>query len=269
MKNIVLYGLIVTLLFSCKQKEQKPIWLNSKAVLDFHFNELKFSCYERDWKVLLVTSVQPIVLGSSYKNGILKVQSPLRGGVIEGSAEICLTNGDVNYYYPIQLINKKAKASTIVFRSPKTVNPDSSLAQQRIQYQVDEYRNLIAAKNNQLFEEKEVLLPSKTGTYHSEGNHPLTSYYVQAGSCVGIPLKSSLNVREKVFEVTAGPLKDKNENIIADGTLVTFVYQNEYFTKMEVSALKGFAIAKIPVISNYKIYAQIDHLNSIQLFLKP
>lgn len=269
MRNMILYSLLFILGFSCKPNQQKPLWLNPRSVLDFHFNELKFSCKAGNWTALLLTSVQPILLKSSYEKGILTIHSPIKGGAIAGAALVCLLRNDESFYYPVQLINKRADTSTIVFRSPKTVNPDSSLVQQRIHYQIDEYRNISAAKNTQLFDENDVLLRPKTGTYRTEDNNPLTSYYVQAGSCVRIPLNSSLNRIEKVFEITAGPLKDKDGNLIADGTLVTFVFQNEQVSTMEVSTVNGFAISKIPAISSYKMYAQINHLKSKKLFLKP
>lgn len=268
MKYIMLYSLMVVLL-SCKSKEQKPLWINSKAVLDFHFETLKFSCGEGNWTALLLTSVQPILLKSSYEKGILTINSPIKGGAIAGFAQICLIRNNQSFYYPVQLINKRQDISTIEFRSPKTVNPDSSLVQQIILYQIDDYRNISAAKNNQLFNENDALLLPKTGTYDAEVKNPLTSYYVQAGSCVKIPLKYALNRKNKVFEVTAGPLVDKYENVIADGTLVTFIFQNEFIGKMEVSALKGFAVAKLPALSDYKIFAKIDRINSSQIFLKP
>ena len=269
MRNIILYGMIVTILLSCKKSERKPVWLNSGAVLHFHFNELKFSCDEGTWEASLLTSIQPIALRSTFDKGVLTVESPNKGGIISGPAQLCLTSGDVSYFYPVHLINKKANTSTIVFRSPKTVNPDSGLVQQRIRYDIDEYRNIIFFRDHKLFDENELLLLPKAGTYKEEGKNPLNSYYVQAGSCVQIPVKYSLNLNKNVFEVTVGPLRDQYDNLIADGTLVTFVYQNEYVGKIEVNALKGFAFAKIPAISRYTMYAQIGNLKSKQLFLKP
>lgn len=269
MRNMILFTLMFAHIVSCKPKEQKPLWLNSTAVLDFHFEPLNFSCDEGNWTALLLTSVQPILLKSSYEKGILTINSPIKGGAIAGFAQICLIRNNQSFYYPVQLINKRNNISTIEFRSPKTVNPDSSLVQQIILYQIDDYRNISEVRNDQLFDENDVLLPPKAGTYHAEVKNPLTSYYVQAGSCVKIPLKYALNRNNKVFEVTAGPLVDKYENVIADGTLVTFIFQNEFIGKMEVSALKGFAVAKLPALSDYKIFAKIDRINSSQIFLKP
>jgi hypothetical protein len=267
MKRIRTYIIVITIFLSaCKEKHERPVWLNPSPSLSFHFQELKFSAGKKKWKALLINSLQPIELESSYEDGILSVKPPLKGGTIEGSAEICLSLDDDNFFYPVRLQNDTASFKPIIFRSPKTVNPDSSLNQQLILYKIDEFRNIATGKNNELFIEDEVSLSPRAGTYNTAD--PLKSYYVQPGSCVKIPVKSAFNSSENVFQITAGPLKDKNDNLIADGTLVTFIYDADKLSKMETFTLKGFATAKIPAVRNYQIYAQIDRLISEKIILK-
>lgn len=269
MKNLVSYFVLSLFLFSCKKEAQKPVWINEKTELDFHFQNLKFKCEDENWEVFLITSIQPIELKSSYKSGILTIQSPLKGGVLEGMAQLYLRNKDADFYYPIKLTNTEASSSVIDFRSPKTLNPDSILNQQRIIYQIDEFRNIVPNQRKELFKEDELRISPKAGIYKTSKNNPLTSYYVQPGSCVEIPLTFIYNTFENSYEIKAGPLMDKYKNTIADGTLVTFVYESQQIGKMEINALKGFAIAKIPANVNYQIYAQIDQLTSKKIVLKP
>lgn len=269
MKNLVAYLVLTIFLFSCKKEAQKPVWINAKTILNFHFQDLKFKCEDENWEVFLITSIQPLELKSIYKSGILTIQSPLKGGVLEGMAQVCLRNKNADFYYPIKLVNTEASSSVIDFRSPKTLNPDSILNQQRIVYQIDEFRNIVANQKKELFKEDELRISPKAGIYKTSKNNPLTSYYVQPGSCVEIPLTFAYNTFENSYEIKAGPLMDKYKNTIADGTLVTFVYQSQQIGKMEISALKGFAIAKIPADLNYQIYAQIDQITSKKIILKP
>ncbi|MBC7722853.1 MAG: hypothetical protein H7068_12570 [Pedobacter sp.] len=250
--------------------------MNVQDTLFVPNNELVFLTDHQQWSASLLTPTQPIALAIKISGKHCITTNLLyAAGVTEGPAEICLSSGNSFFYYPVYLLNKKIDSVIHKdYRSPKTVNPDSSLHHQRMLHSFDVYRNimLLPNKNNKFFFEDNIYLPPKTAIFRADKKFALSSFYVQPGSCTIIAVKALYNKQQQIFSVTAGPLKDKYDNAVADGTLVAFVYTNQQATyRMETSVLNGFANVNIPTEAGeqYQLWAKINETVSKVITLIP
>ncbi len=249
MTKLVTYITIVLLLNACNKPVDKPVWLNPQPIISYPDVQVQFKSNTNNWSASLISFIQPIPLSIKYNSDGFTVLNENKNGVIEGPAQICLSSGSEYFYYPVNLQNKEWSAVTHKdYRSPKTVNPDSSLHQQRMVHDINQYRNLVyTEKKSNYFFEEDIMLAPKAGNYRAISNEPLTAYYIQPGSCVNIPVKAIYNKQKDLYEVTAGPLKDKYDNQVADGTLVAFIYtDNKTTNRMEAASLHGYASVFIP-----------------------
>jgi hypothetical protein len=250
----------------------RPLATTEFTHLSLPIEGLTFLAKGKQWSAELLTFTQPIKLNIDYTNTGFVVSSNHQMGIIEGPGILCLKSGDNHFFYDVWLNNKQsAPYEMIDMRSPKTVNPDSSLHQQRIVYAIDEWSNIVRLnEREQHFEEEEVFLPPKAGIYQAQENNPISAFNVQPGSCVSIPLKAELKKGDQQVLVKAGPLKDQFNNLVADGTLVTFVYDDGQYTYRTESALiNGFAQTEIPIdIRNvFQLYAQVHTTRSTTIQL--
>jgi hypothetical protein len=266
---------IILLLTACnKRPVEKPVWVNTTDTVHLPGAQLEFKTEVKEWAATLLTATQPIQLFSKFSNGKLQVAMLHKSGITEGPAEVCLFLDKQYFYYPVHILNESLIAViNKEFRSPKTVNPDSGLHQQRIVHSYDVYRNILPAQSNHdYFFEEEIALAPKAGVYRGVKNEALSSYYVQPGSCTSIPVKAVYKKEISGFYVTAGPLKDNANNIVADGTLVAFIYSGETQSfRMEASLLNGFANVIIPAVSTkqYTLKAMVNETSSNQIKLIP
>ena len=268
MRKLITIIILAITAISCDKKIEKPTWLNQTLVISYNDIVFRFKTNEQDLQAILITSIQPINLKADYQNGVLKVYPINKGGIIEGKAQICLRNNKTSFFYDVEIKNGTKAVFRKDYRSPKTLNPDSSLIQQRIVYRVDEFRNVTSYNNNLLFFEDNLKASTKAGTYQTEKNNPLNAYYVQAGSCNKINIIFKKNIDKNIIEVIAGPLMDNFNNLIADGTLVTFYYQNNYTSIITATTLKGYAQVEILFSRDLVVYAQINQLKSNLLKIK-
>jgi hypothetical protein len=267
---------VISVLFftACKTRTAKrPLWTNAVDSLQLPNIQLQFIAEEKEWQARLLTATQPIALRVTQQRDQLVLDMFQPRGVIEGDASICLSTQGQYFYYPVYLINEYDTLQlNREFRSPKTVNPDSGLYLHRMKHATDVYRNILPTQPRQkYFYEERVSLPPKAGLYRAVAAEPLTTYYVLPGSCATIPLMYSYNKQENCFYVTAGVLKDKDNNIVADGTMVAFIYGDEEETyRIEVSLLCGKAIAIIPAEEGRRltIRARINETISSPVILK-
>lgn len=274
MKIQLHYIILLFSLAACNNKAvEKPVWINSTSLLSIPADSLIFKAKEKNWEAAILTFTQPIPLKIIYTDSGFILSQKTKFGTIEGPAQIVVANGNRHFYYPVNLLNKEWSVITDKdYRSPKTVNPDSGLKQQRIIHTIDRWRNLLYTKQTpQYFVEEEITLSPKAGTYRAIANEPLTAYYVLAGSCVSINVKSTYNKEKELFTVTAGPLKDKYNNTVADGTLVAFIYTDEEQTwRMEAALLDGVATVFIPATSKkYTLHAKVNETISNTITLIP
>ncbi|MEN9571658.1 MAG: hypothetical protein RL172_2889 [Bacteroidota bacterium] len=270
MMKQILYGAIVYLLAGCKQAvTPPPAWLNLADTIYMPDAVLRFKTIPGKWKACLQTSFQPIELRVQGDSGLLSIDMPYRFGIIEGPAQICLWQQNNFFYYPVYAINQQAPEIRFrEYRSPKTVNPDSSLHQQLIFLQMDAHRNLLPLKAKTFFIEKQVGLAPKAGIYRAFKDEPLSSYYILPGSCKAITIQAVYQPQENNLYAYTSLLKDVYNNIVADGTPVTFTYYDGGNTwHMECAVQQGIARAWIPAEKNkkYQLKARINETFSNQL----
>jgi hypothetical protein len=274
MKKYIIYIVTAFLATGCgKQAVEKAVWLNPADTLCIQGLQLRFSTEKKEWKAVLYSGVQPLVLQTSFNNHLLTLTASEDAAVIEGAAQICLENDSQFFYYPLYLKNKPGMQQLYKeFRSPKTLNPDSSLRQQRIVYNRDVQGNLLAVPGKPAyFFEEDKILPPLVAVERAVKDDALSAFYVQPGSCKAVPLRVTYRREEKNFYVTAGPLKDQHGNTVADGTMVSFCYSNGSGTaRMESTLLNGMASVCIPAAENEgsRLVAVVNNIISQPVQLK-
>jgi hypothetical protein len=274
MRILLFYTCVILLATGCsRQPVDKAVWINQADTLIIQDLQPRFATGCGEWKAVLYSSVQPLELHTSFSDNLLTLSAAVDAAVIEGPAQICLENGKQLFYYPVYLKNKAAAQEVYKeFRSPKTVNPDSGLVQQRIIYSRDVNCNLLAIRDKSVyFFEDEMKLAPRAAVERAVKDDALSAFYVQPGSCIAIPLQAVFRMEEKIFYVTAGPLKDKYGNTVADGTLVSFNYGKAAGTAhMEATLLNGFASVSIPLAGNdgCRLLASVNNIVSQPVYLK-
>ncbi|HEX4957758.1 MAG TPA: hypothetical protein VFV46_06240 [Lacibacter sp.] len=225
----------------------------------------------KNWKASLQSFSQPVPLQIESTDEGFALSLQHQYGITEGPAHLVLTNKDQQFVYEVNLHNSTfGLVSEADYRSPKTVNPDSSLEQHRMVHTIDEWRNLLFTQNTLSYFKEEVvdLLPT-AASYRAQKQNPISAFYVQPGSPVSIPISAVYDARENVFNITAGPLKDKYNNTVANGTMVAFLYSDGLReSRMEAALLNGLATVIIPATrKNLWLRAAVNTTtsNTIQL----
>jgi hypothetical protein len=120
-------------------------------------------------------------------------------------------------------------------------------------------------KTTPFFYADSIELAPRTATYLVDPAAPVTSIYVQPGSSTSLHLMARYDSSEKIFLVQTGQLNDRHQNIVADGTLVAFLYSDGITTgRTEAAAHHGIATVKIIAAENNQltIRAVINDLHS-------
>ncbi|MCU0385661.1 MAG: hypothetical protein MUE38_06510 [Flavihumibacter sp.] len=267
MKLGLFYSLLFIALLGCEPLQPaKPVLVKSEPIFYLPADTFLFRSSHTCWNAYLLSFTQPLPLACKPVPEGFSLSLKHRHGVTEGPAILVVQYKNSSYYYHVLIQNNSiVHPASKDYRSPKTVNTDSSLQQQQILHVIDEWRNLLPlGKQKRYFEESILSLEPKAGTFLAQKKIPLSAYYVQPGSPASIFLKGKYLKKENVFEVTAGPLQDKYGNQLADGTMIRFLYTNNQFTSQtEVAIRNGMAILKIPAIQqHYTIQAAIHTVNS-------
>ena len=275
MKKVCIYGLFLFVLIGCVSETlERPVCLDKSEVFFVPGGRIQFQATGKKWHASLVSFVQPILMTIHYNNTGFTVSMDSKHGVVEGNTTLCLSAENQFFYYPVNLKNKdKSIVVKKDYRSPKTINPDSSLLQQQIIHVIDAYRNLVYIPEKQTyFFESETMLMPRAATYHAMKNDGLTAYYVQPGSCTNIPVIARYNDKMKCYEVSAGKLKDRYNNTVADGTLVSFIYSDLKSTyHMESTLVNGYSSVTIPALKDegYKLRIFVNNSVSAEIKLIP
>ncbi len=219
----------------------------------------------------MLTFAQPIELNTFFKNGILKLKWIENTGLVEGPAHICLQSESEVFFYSIFLKNKNQPSIILKdYRSPKTVNPDSSLIQQSIKHQIDANRNIQSYLNGTYFLEEQLALAPIAETFRALAPEPLTASYILPGTATNIPIKASYNNTLQVYEIIVGTIYDAYKNIIADGTNVVFEYSsNTVLGKISATTKNGNASVLLPLYDNenWSVIACINNIKSEKINL--
>lgn len=251
---------------SCDHSAEKPVWLNETSEFIFPYDTFHFQSSSKDWSAVLYSFTQPVELTLEPERNGFRIVVDRNSGIVEGPANLSLTSGKNTFFYAINLVKIEDSFFQLVdYRSPKTVNPDSSLQHQSIMHKVDRFQNLKTVIDEKYFFEREHSLSPIVKTYRAIIDKALTAYYMQAGSCAQIPLQSIFDEEKNQFNISAGILKDKYGNNIADGSVIRFIYTDSKNTYRQESLVKkGFANAQIPWKKNlkFKLHAETNNVQS-------
>lgn len=225
---IILFFAATVLLTACSKPVSAPLMVTDMDTIQLPAGTIRLLSTAQDWKAVLQTVTQPVQLRTAYKGDTMILTAGDRGGYIEGPVTLDLYRHDQHYYYHGSLKNSSSGGVSMVeYRSPKTVNPDSGLQQQRIVLQMDDNRNLHDDGNNTMyFSEAKMTINAKAGTYpgrHANRNQDaLSAYYVEPGSATQI-VWQGIEIKDKnLYRIMVGPLLDRYGNLVADGTWVRF-----------------------------------------------
>jgi hypothetical protein len=274
MRKWFLHIILLLSIAACKNKAvEKPVWLYKTEIVSFPNDSLIFKAKGNNWQASMQSFTQPIPLEIKFISDGFILSPQNKYGITEGTAQLILSSGSQHFYYDLNLHNNSFGSITEKdYRSPKTVNPDSSLAQHRMLHTIDEWRNILNAPQQlKPFYEDIIQLSPVADTYRAQKDKALSSFYVQPGSATSIKLKSEYLKQKNVFVVTAGPLKDKYNNTVANGTMVAFIYNDDEETyRMEATLLNGFAHVKIPAAKNkqYRLVAKMNETVSAPIQLQ-
>lgn len=264
MMKLFAWILIVGYLVSCsKNKLSVPMPLSQEDNIYVQDINLFFKTNHNNWKAHLYTFNQPIELNTKYENNQLNVWYKTSKPNLEGSVKVCLSANDTCFCYNYYLQNKNNLIQFVKdYRSPKTVNPDSSLHHDKIFYVIDEAQNL-KVKNNRIFNQEQVLLEPIVKTTNAIENDNLTAYYVQPGSIKNIEIFFIKDTQSNNFIISTSLLKDKHDNIVANGTKICFesVLLNK-ISKAYAPTINGLASVKLP-ITVYKGFTLKAYSNNI------
>lgn len=274
MKTVFRLTFLLLVLAGCnKSTVQKPVWVNPQAILSVPIDSLVFQSASKNWNAVLLSFTQPIPLTVlPLENGFRLKQATGYGGT-EGPARLVLSCNGQSFYYPVFLRNKTfSQIDEKDYRSPKTVNVDSSLQQQRLVHSIDAWRNLVYTLNTSLyFLEDSIVLQPRAGVFRAQKEKALSSFYVQPGSPLSVPVRATFLVAPEVFRVTAGPLQDAYNNVVTDGMQVVFLYTdsiNHY--RMEAATQNGMATVWVPATNgqSFALKAMVHQTVSPTLQLK-
>jgi hypothetical protein len=259
-------------MLSCNKKDAtKPLWINGNKTTYSTTDTFIFITKEKKWTANLLSFVQPLPTTITTSNDTLFVQLNAAKGILDGKAQLCLQQGSTAFIYTFNLQNDTTSSSILKdYRSPKTVNPDSSLLQHRIIHHIDSNRNIVKIENNDYFFEDRITFLPTVKTYRAIKNEPLTAHYVQAGSANAIPIKATYNEALQQYEIKVGVIYDIHKNVISDGTNVEFEYSNALSKGIaNATTLNGAAKIILPILKNngFSIVATIHQTKSETLKL--
>ncbi|NND07789.1 MAG: hypothetical protein HKN87_15540 [Saprospiraceae bacterium] len=266
---------LMMILSSCSNDAaERPLPTSEITRLSIPLENISFQASGREWEAVLFTFIQPLSLEVIYTNSGFYVSQKDDLGVVEGPGRICLKSGNSHFYYEVLLDNRDVGVTTAKdYRSPKTVNVDSSLSHQRIAFILDEWSNVVDPGGSlHFFEEQEIILTSRVGVYRTKVKTPLSAYYIQPGSCTSVPLHYEFRPKANIYKVMAGPLQDQYGNMVGEGTMVAFVYDDgQYTNQMEVMSQNGYATIEVSSSGStvYSLFAKVNETFSSTIQLQP
>lgn len=263
-------------ILSCSdQKIDPPVLQNSSNIFYIDTDTFFLVTPHKEWDLALYSFTHPIPLKKIITDQGIKATPEVNHGIIEGPAQLIATFKNEVYAYNFNLKNKAITTPELIdYRSPKTVNTDSSLQHQSIRMRIDQHRNLLNFEGSEdIFREQIHYLGTKVKSERAIADESITAYYVNPGTPVSIPLKSVYDKNTNSYKVETGILIDKYNNLIADGTAIYFKYSiNGRQYTLSSTTLKGRAgifIKNEGDLSGIKIYASVHHVVSQSINIVP
>lgn len=272
MKRLLLLFTFGTFLLGCqKDPVTKPILKNPNATYVVNQDKLLFEAEVSEWQAWVSTPVQVVYPQVTQQDKHLSISINPKNGVIEGPAFLTLQSGADQFVYPIYLKNPETNSQLVDLRSPKTVNTDSSMIQQQILYSYDFSGNLSVLDGGSYFKENTIGLTPKTGTF--KGMTPTTesSFYIDPGTVSEIPLSFTQDDNSGTVTLKAGPLVDRYNNEVADGTLVLFLLEkDDQRKKIEAVVKDAYSLLTLPYseVEKGTIKVTIAHISSQTLTIQ-
>lgn len=198
--------------------------------------------FDGEPQVTLLSGVQPIQLHCTYTDNVCQCPCTEIVNTYVDNGIVLLHLDDHTLSFPIdfQRIPPDSVIS-IDIRSPKTVIPDSALAQHQMMYLTDDREALYPLNGQEFFAENMLSLDPVSAIHRVKADEPLSSYYVQPGTVQNILLEGSVYDR-KLRVSTKGMLTDRYGNVIVDGTKASFFIEDKSnMMRVEVLVLKGKA----------------------------
>lgn len=267
-KLLVLF--LMSHLVSCQEKRTiRPVFLQPEIqTVRINQDQLIFKVQGENWSGLVQTTAQTLYPSLAYQGNLLLVDITAPNGVIEGPAILTLQSDNNAHHFPFEIKNPTQKVELVDLRSPKTVNVDSSLYQQQILYSVDPSGNLAELAPGVFFKENQLKVQPKTGTFPSLNGSPISSFYVAPGTVESIHLDYTMDASHTKFQIMAGPLYDQNQNLISDGTQISFLIKKGLRTeRIEALVRAGYSYLDLSLNEwdQAQIQAAIAHVVSQEL----
>ncbi len=236
-------------MLSCtKSKSPKPLLLSNIDTVNIQNMDVHFKTNFKSWKAFLFSFNQPIPLKTKFKDGILQVSYSTKKNNVETDAQIVLMDADTFFSYKTYMKNLTSTVNIIKdYRSPKTVNSDSSLHHDRIFYVLDNGQN-IQSINGNLFVQEQIQLSSKVQTVNAIKGNNLSAYYMQPGSLKKIEIYVAKSDVQEKYIISTKVLKDDYNNIVANGTKIMFKgTKNDSIVQFFKPVINGIASIELPI----------------------
>ncbi|MEN2281457.1 hypothetical protein AAGF08_04905 [Algoriphagus sp. SE2] len=272
MKRTFLQIALSLALLGCQKGQvKKPIILNPQSEIVVNQDSLLFEVEGVNWTAWVNTPVQVIYPQLTRINNQITLRINPSEGVIEGQAFLTLQRDENQFIYPISLKNQEAKGQLQDLRSPKTVNTDSSMIQQQVLYAFDHSGNLSELEEGVFFKENYLELFPNAGTFQGLTSTAVSSFYVDPGTVKEIPLTYSLNKYNQTVEIKAGPLKDRYNNSVSNGTLaIFFLEKGKEQKRIETVVQDSYCQLTMPLseVENGSLKVKIAQVYSLSLIIQ-
>lgn len=254
MKQVIISIIVIIFSIGCKKEiasvRPQPLIYQDTLYPDDYSKYTFLVNPELQWSTSIQTFRQTYLIKNEIIDSILSLHISLEETFNEGSAYLILNDGISNYFYPLVLKNnyKRTKWKKFDFRSPKTVNTDSTLQHQSLIYYLDTLQNILLSDTSSYFPFKKISLNTLTEKKQALAFQNLSTYYVNPGNAISIELQYIKNLIKNKYTISTLPLKDKYNNIVTDGTLLTFtILQNKKTIIQEVQTQNGIAQIEVPI----------------------
>lgn len=267
---MLLLSILISLVSCEKVQVAAPVQISSNEILMVNRDTLKFQVGGENWKAMVQTPVQVLYPKVILKENQLSLFVSAQEGIIAGPGFITLQHEDQVFNFPVVLRNTESTSQLEDLRSPKTVNNDSSMVQQQILYSFDQSGNLTEVSDGNYFEENYLELSPNVGIFKGVNGRAVSSFYVDPGTVKEIPLSSSFNESNQTVTIKAGPLLDRYENFVSDGTSVIIYFEKDGVkSRIESVVQDAYCQLNFPLskVENSTVKVSIAHVfsNTINL----